>query len=316
MLENFIIVGYQVLVLAVMILVGFICTKRGMFSEKGIRNITDFVLLIVNPCVIITSFHRKFDSSMAFNLLIAVAIAFVSHLLNILIAHLLIHDKDRRKEIVFRFGIVFSNCGFMGIPMVNSIVGLDGVFYCTAYISVFNILLWTYGYSMYSGKSLSSPKKVILNPGMIAVFTGLLFFFTPLELPSVIISSMNFFSALNTPVPMVIIGYNLAQMTSLAILKDKNIFAGIFLRLVVCPVMMFGILILVKYIFATLQMEIDPKIFSVMLICSAAACGGNTAMFAVKFNQDAETAGAMVSVSTVLSILTMPVVVGLLIGKF
>lgn len=313
MLENFIIVGHQVLVLAVMIAVGFVCSKLGMFSEKGIRNMTDFVLLVVNPCVIISSFNRNFDSSMAFNLLVTVAIAFLSHFLNILIAHLLIHDEDRRKEIVYRFGVVFSNCGFMGIPMVNAIVGLDGVFYCTAYISVFNILLWTYGYSMYSGQSASGFRKVILNPGMIAVFTGLLFFFTPLEIPSVLFSSMNFFSALNTPVPMVIIGYNLAQIASLSILKDKKMFLGIFLRLIVCPIMMAGILFLSRYIFAMFQMELDPKICSVMLVCSAAACAGNTTMFAVKFNQDAETAGTIVSVSTVFSIITMPVVIGLLI---
>ena len=95
--ESFFILGQQVVILFIMIFVGYICAKRGFFSDEGIKSVTNFVLYIVIPCVIVNSFHREFDSAMMANLIKAFFAALFVHILNIIIATLLIHDKDESR---------------------------------------------------------------------------------------------------------------------------------------------------------------------------------------------------------------------------
>jgi len=109
MLGNVLMVGNNVLVLFVLIMVGYICNKIKILSETAVKDMTNFVLYIVTPCVIINSYQREFDKQMLIGLVITLVASVVSFAINILLAHLLLKDNDKRREKTLRFGTVFSN---------------------------------------------------------------------------------------------------------------------------------------------------------------------------------------------------------------
>ena len=160
--ESFFILGQQVAILFIMIFVGFICAKRGLFSEEGIKSVTNFVLYIIIPCVIINSFHREFDHEMMQGLIKAFFAALFVHLLNIVVANLLIHDKDEARERVLKFATIFSNCGYMALPLQEALLGKDGIFLGAVFIAVFNIINWTYGLFLMGGKGTKISIKTAL----------------------------------------------------------------------------------------------------------------------------------------------------------
>lgn len=300
---SFYIVGRQVLILFVMILTGFVCAKKHFFSDESIRSITKFILYVVTPCVIVKSFHREFDAAMLKGLGIALAAAVGAHVLNMVFAHSLIHDKEDERRRVLIFGTVFSNCGYMALPLQQALLGNDGVFYGAAYIAVFNILNWTYGLVLMGGKDTKiSLKQVIINPGIIGVALGFLFFLTPIKLPSELLVPVESFASLNTPLPMLVIGYYLAGISSFSVLKDIKLTITIIIRLIIAPFATLGILYFCG---------LHGTILAAMIIAAASPSGANTVMFSVMFKRDAQLAVTLVAMSTLFSILSMPLIVAL-----
>ena len=117
MFENFITVGTQVLELFILIALGFLCGKTKILNDKAVKAITDIVLYIVCPCVIVQNFIRPFDVGMLSGLLTAAAAALCIHIFSVVIAMLIFHDRIPEKNRVYRFALIFSNCGYMSLPM-------------------------------------------------------------------------------------------------------------------------------------------------------------------------------------------------------
>lgn len=284
-----------------MISVGYICAKCSLFSEEGIKSITNFVLYIIIPCVIINSFHREFDRAMVENLIKAFFAALFVHLFNIVIVNLLIHDKNEGRERVLKFATIFSNCGYIALPLQEALLGKDGIFLGAVFIAVFNIINWTYGIFLMGGKGTKiSLKTIILNPGIIGVIFGFLFFFSQLKLPNILLVPLQNFASMNTPLPTIIIGFYLAKVPGFSVLKDKKLTLALVLRLIILPVAAMLILS---------ACGVKGKLLASIIIAASAPCAANTAMFAGNFGRDTSLSVTLVSVSTVFSILTMPVIV-------
>ena len=303
MISSFTEVATQVAVLFILIAIGFICSKKEIFDEHTIKHITNFILYFVTPTVVINSFNRDYNPLLLKKLLISTACAVVIHLLSIALSYLLIHDKDKSKKAVLQYGIIFSNCGYMALPLQSAILGTEGVFLGTAYIAVFNLLTWTYGLVLMSGKTSEiSIKKIFINPGLIGIVTGLIIFFTPIKLPIFISSPVPHLANLNTPLPMMIIGFYLSKIPTLKVLKDWKLLLGIITRLVICPLAALVLMYLTG---------IRDNILPAMVIAVSAPRAANTTMFAAKYEKDTGTAVTMVAMGTLFSILTMPLVVTL-----
>lgn len=163
--------------------------------------------------------------------------------------------------------------------------------------------MWTYGIKIMD-ESAKGPslKKMFLNPGVIGVGIGLLLFLTPLELPHLIFKPIQYLAALNTPLPMVVVGFYLSGITSFAFLKDLKLLWSLVLRLVIVPLLSLIILYAIG---------IKGVLLTAVIIAASAPVGVNTVMFAVKFKKDPGLGVTMVSVSTLFSILTMPLIVAL-----
>lgn len=302
MLQNFLTVGQQVLIIFILIAVGFICGKTKLIKGEGAACLTNIVLYAVTPCLMIEAFQRDFDASMLTNLLITAAAAVGVHLLSILIAALCIHDKDKSRQTVLRFSVVFSNCGFMCLPLEQALLGDDGVFYGGVFVAVFNIVLWSYGLVMMSGdKKQLSIKRLVLNPGIMGVLIGLVFFVFSIRLPEIVMSPISFLADLNTPLPMLVIGYYLYKSNLIDAVKDVKSYIAIALRLIVIPILSLAILYLCG-MRGTLLLS--------TVIAASAPVAASTTMFATKFNKDVAASVNLVSLSTIFSILTMSLIVG------
>ncbi len=303
MLQNFLTVGQQVVIIFILIAVGCACGKAKIINDNGARCLTNIVLYVVTPCVMLDVFRRDFEPSMLVNLAISAAAAVGVHLLSILIAKLCIHDKDKSRSVVLRFAVVFSNCGFMCLPLERALLGDDGAFYGGVFIAVFNIVLWTYGLVLMSGNArLLSIKNLAFNPGILGVLAGLVLFLFSIKLPDVISAPVGFLSDLNTPLPMLVIGYHLYKSNLKQALSDKKAYLAIALRLVAVPLIALGALYLCG---------LRGTVLMSVVIAASAPVAATTTMFASRFEREVQTSVNLVSLSTLFSIATMSLIVAL-----
>lgn len=302
MLQSFQIVGTQVLILFILIALGFLAGKIKIFGQEGIKSINNLMLYIVSPCVIVNAFQREFDILMLRNLLLSMLAGLISHALCYLFGFLLIKNKDTSKQSILRFAGVFSNCGFMALPLADALLGSEGVFYASGYLAVFNLVVWTVGqYQMGKGQPNFAVRNAFINPNVIAVVIGLLFFFTSFKLPELIAVPVEYLAALNTPVPMLIIGYTISTQKLGQIVRIKEEIVPILIRLVIGPLSLLGIMYL---------LGVRGALLTAVTISASSPVAAITAMFAIKFNKDEKLGSKMVMVSTVFSLITMTLIVG------
>ncbi len=300
----FITVFTQVSVLMLMIAVGYIAAKAGIMTEAGAACCTDIALIIATPCVIIKSLMRRFDAAVMKSLLLAVALTLLVQVLMITLGTLLLRSKDLKRQRTLRFGSIFANCGFMSLPLQEVMLGADGTLYGSAYVIMFNLVVWSYGVYLISGdKRYIQPKKLFLNPGIAGLLIGLIIFVFSVPVPQVLSSTVNYLAAIYTPLPMLIIGYHLSKTNVFKAFKDFKCIAAVALRLLVYPLVSLGGLYLLG-IRGTLLVSI--------VISVSAPVAAITTMFSGKFGGgDTPLSVDMVSLSTVASIITMPAVITL-----
>ena len=303
MVDSFMTVAQQVLVLFILIGVGVVGGKCQLFGREAVAGMTEIVLLFATPCVIIQSFQRPFDKNMLGGLGAAALAAVLVHAVAIGIATLVFRDENEARRRVLRFGVVFSNAGYMSLPLQEALLGEDGVFYGAVYVAVFNLVLWSYGLILMSGgEGRLSPRKLLLNPGVIGLTAGLIIFFFSIPLPEWVSAPIRHLAALNTPLPMLVIGYHLAGANISAALRDRRGAVAIALRLAVIPLLTLGGMALCG---------VRGTLLVACVIAASAPMAAATTMFATKYRQDTALSVNLVSLSTVLSMLTMPLVVGL-----
>lgn len=303
MANNFLTVFLQVLTLFLMMAFGFAGGKRRMITAEGSKVMTDIVLYFVTPCVIINSFLRKFDKEQLGGLLICFVCSLLIHAFSIGLVHLLFHGKEEKRNRVLHFAAVFSNAGYMGLPLQQAVLGEDGLFYGSVYIAVFNVMLWTYGVLCMSGdKKVLSAKKLIFNPGIIGITVGLIVFLCSIPVPDVLSNVIGSMASLNTPLAMLVIGYYLSNSDLKRALTDKTVYAVAALRLLVIPICALGVMLLCG---------ITGNILISVLIAASAPTAAATTMFATKFETDPLLSVNIVTVSTLFSILSMPLIVAL-----
>lgn len=303
MLQSFSTVFQQIVILFIMIAVGYVCTKRGMLSPQTIKELSKFIIYVVTPCLVVESFHRPFNSSMLSGIGIAFAAAIAAHLLNIALSRIFIRDEVQSRKVVYQFATIFSNCGFMGLPLQYAILGSDGVFYGAMFIAIFNVFTWTYGFMLMGGLGQRIKlKEIVLNPGILGVTAGFIIFVTSFQIPTILLVPIKGFAALNTPVPMVVVGYYLAQISTLRVLKDRNLVITTAIKLLAAP-----LLALLLFYLAGIR----GLLLTSLIISASAPSAANTVMFSVLFNRDTKLAVTVVSVSVLISLFTMPLVISL-----
>lgn len=294
----------QVVTLFLLMVVGLLARKTKILTPSIVKGFTELLTVIVLPFQIIASFTFESSPEMLLNGGIVFVVAIAIHLLAMLLSELLYRGYPASTGVVLRFVTVFSNCGFMGFPVLESLFGSRGVFYGSFYVVAFNLFIWTVGVSYFTkGKGASKITELVRNPGIAAVIIGLLLFLSPLKLPDPIIQVFKVIGSMNTPLSMLIIGSVLAEISLTTLFTEVSAYYVSLVRLFFFPVMVLLILRLLKL----------PSILSqVLAILTAMPAAALTTVFAEKYDGDTVLASQSVFLTTILSIVTIPLIVFLL----
>lgn len=296
-MESMLTIISKVGVMLLLILVGYVVSKRGMLTDRGTSEVNTLLLQIVTPCLIVNSFLTSEDSLSAGELLLSVGTSALAIGLSILLSRCFFRKELEGRKKVLQFAAAFSNSGFMGLPLVEGIVGSKGVMYGSFFIVVFNIFCWTYGFRMMSGGQKMSLKVLLMNPGIIGLVFGLPIYFLDLHLPAVLSEPVGFLAALNTPLAMLVVGSYIAKVELHSFISDLAVYKSAALRLLVAPGIFLGLLLLIRP---------EPNLFVTSVIQAACPAAANTVLFSVQYKRDSALASKTVAVSTVLSIITIP----------
>lgn len=285
----------QVLIMFLLIVIGFILRKKVVLNMDGVKQLSSLMVYICNPAVMILSFNIEFSLLKVYEFIITFFLSVIITILGILVARIFF-DKEHSLE---QFGVIFCNAGFMGIPLVQSILGNGAVLYLTIYMTTFTLFSWTYGIFLISkDRNMMSLKNVINNPATISFIVGLIIFISPIKLPDVLSNTLDLLGSCNTPLGMIILGCYLANSTVTQIVENKIGYKVSLYRLVVAPLATIAVLSLVPNSWNTIRMT--------LLIASSTPVGVMLAIFSQMFGKDYEYGARIVSLSTVLSLLTIP----------
>ena len=288
----------QACIMLFLILVGAGCFRLKLLSKDTVSEISSLVLKVVNPVVILLAYQRKLEAELVANLGWTFLLAGLSFAAAYLTAYLLIRKKEGREAEIERFSAVYSNCGFMGIPLVQAMFGYEGVFYVTAFLTLFNFLVWSHGVMQMSGsRSLKSLVRVLYSPAIIAIVIGLVLFFAQITLPGVLTEALKMVGNLNTPLAMFVAGATIAQTDLPAVLRKPRVFYVAFLKLLLVPFL--TILILLPF---PAEEIVKMTVVAAAAAPSAAIC----TMMALMYKRNAAYASELFGVTTLLSMATMP----------
>lgn len=289
----------QILVMLAMMSVGAILYKIGQVDEKGVGQLSNLALYVATPCVVIQALAIPFDSEKISTGLVVIFFFLVIFVASVIIARFGCGRADR----VGQFAVVFSNSGFVGIPLIQGILGDEYVFYVTMTMVAGTLVFWTYGVYLMSGsKDEVSVKKILTNPNLIAVVIGLVLFLAPIELPYVVERTLAGMANMNTGLGMVILGATLGASNIGLMIRDTRLYKAIALRLVAVPLVCIPILML---------MPVPFEVRMVMMIIAAAPAASATSMLALKYGADYSYGTGLSIGTTIISMLSMPVVLAL-----
>lgn len=307
-MQTALIIAYQAVIMFILLFFGYFLYRKKFLSEESTKQLSAIAISIINPIVIFNSYQMEFAPEMLGGLLISAGLAVVSHVVLILFSRIVVR-KGRKNCEVERFALSYTNCAFMGIPLVQATFGAEGVFYLTGYITVFNLFMWTQGVmTMQGGEKRSfreaarSVLKVLVSPAVISIALGLLFFFTGLRLPDIVQTPLDYLGALNTPLAMMVSGATIAKAGLLNAFREPRVYFVQLFKLIVVPA-----LLTLMFVPLTL-LGVPVLIVDTILIAAAAPTASATIMFSYAHNRGAEYASNHFALSTVASMVTMPLV--------
>jgi len=295
----------QMIILFLLMAVGFYCYKKGIITDETSKKISAIVVNIANPAMILTgcmSDEKIEGRELLMVAVIVVSIYVVLMLLATCMPHLLKVEKESRGT--YRNMTIFSNIGFMGFPVIAALYGSGALLYASLFTIPFNVLIYTYGIAVMLPESEQKEKQKmplsrIFNVGVIACIITMIVYLLKIPVPAFIKSTTTHLSNLTAPLSMMVIGASMATMDLKKMFTDVKLLIFSVIKLLVIPLV--GVLIIRQFVD-------NSVICGVCMIMLATPVGSMTAMLAQQYDGDYEMASRGVALTTVLSVVTMPLV--------
>lgn len=285
---------------------GYAVVKAGLMKSSESKSVSVIMVYLVIPCVILNAFQVEYTPDVQKGLLLACAAAVAVHILFLLLTAIL--KKPLHLDVIERATIIYSNAGILVIPLVQELLGQEYVIYSSAYIAVQLILIWTHCKNMLCEEDKLEWKKVLLNVNIISIIAGVVLFIFRIQLLSGAQDVLNMMNNMIGPLGMLLAGMVIAEVPLKTVFTRKRSYLSAALRLFIYPVF---VLILMK-VLQTLASIQDSKqiLLTVYLASITPACATVTSM-AQLYDKDAAYSSSLYVLTTLLSIATMPVMVGL-----
>lgn len=288
----------QLLIMLCFSLIGYILAKRKLVTMNGCKEMVNLLLMVVIPFVVLNSFLVEKNSEKTANLFYALLLSLIAFGISIFLSYLIYGTKGR----VENFSSAFSNAGFIGIPLVQATLGQEMVFYIAGYVAFLNIFQWIYGAFIMSGdKRTMSFKAIATNAVLISFIISILLYIFKLNEISYLKNIAQSISQMNSPLAMMIIGIYMSEVSIKDIFTRRATYLCSLVRLFLIPIIS---LIVFKFIPFGSE-EVKLAVFIVL----SAPVGANVAMFAQKYNRDYTYAVEIVILSTILSLISLPLLI-------
>ena len=292
--------------LFVIMFMGYAVVKAGLMKSSESKSVSVIMVYLVIPCVILNAFQVEYTPDVQKGLLLACAAAVAVHILFLLLTAIL--KKPLHLDVIERATIIYSNAGILVIPLVQELLGQEYVIYSSAYIAVQLILIWTHCKNMLCEEDKLEWKKVLLNVNIISIIAGVVLFIFRIQLPSGAQDVLNMMNNMIGSLGMLLAGMVIAEVPLKTVFTRKRSYLSAALRLFIYPVFVLGLMKVIQT-FASIQ---DSKqiLLTVYLASITPACATVTSM-AQLYDKDAAYSSSLYVLTTLLSIATMPVMVGL-----
>lgn len=294
----------QMVVLFILMGIGFVCSKKAVITDEVGKKLSTIVVNVANPALILTGCMGE-EKIKGQELLITAAVMLAVYAVLLLLAQLLprLLRVEKKSCGTYKAMTVFSNIGFMGFPVVSALYGSGALLYAALFMIPYNILIYTYGVSAMTVKEDFADSKVsigrILNIGVIACILTIIIYLLGLPIPEFIKTTVTQLSNLTAPLSMMIIGASLASLNLKELFMDGKLLVFSIIKLVIIPVA--GVLLIRQFVS-------NEVICGVCMVMLATPVGSMTAMLAQQYDGDYEMASKGVALTTVLSVVTMPLV--------
>ncbi|MDO4264945.1 MAG: AEC family transporter [Eubacteriales bacterium] len=297
-MDIFLITFKQVVGLFLIIFVGLVCCKAGVLTDKSKKELSGLLVNIVIPAVIINSFQRQMDLSKAEVLFESFFYCIIVHICLIILAALFLPKRLGPNYSIERISVIYTNAGFMGLPLLSALFGEEGTLYAAVYVSVFHLFMWTAGtFSLTKDKSLKSAVRQLCSPTIIAVLIALLFLFLNVKLPEVLLTPLGYVADMNTPLAMIVTGVSLASIDLCELFGTRKLYYVTALRLLILPLILVGLFRLLQF---------SGMASDCALVSAACPTAAIAPMVAVQYGHDEKTASGIFALTTLLSLFTIP----------
>lgn len=304
---NIIQLGSQVILMFCLMLVGILINKVHFMSATTSNDLTNILLYIVSPCLIIQAFEQPYSHTRIHEFYLSMLGMLIIYVVSISLANLIFAKvKDKTLKATSIYGSIFSNVGFMGVPIAAALFGKSGVFFAVVSLVGFNLFNWTYGVSIFQkgharifeqiGLGL---KKALLNPNITAIVIGFLMFINSFKIPNLINHTILEVSSVNTPLSMIIIGNSLANVK----FRKKDFSLPLWISLLLRN-LLFPILSILILQFCHVS---GIALLTTIIMC-ACPTAGLVVLFTLQANENPASSIALMSLSTILSVATIPLV--------
>ena len=273
---------YKTLVMTILALVGVFCYHKKIVDQEMNKKLSELVLSLFTPVLLFTSFQKDFSKELVTGLMISVLLSAIAFFLIWCICKWVVRKLDKDYAVVELVALMYSNCGFIGIPMAQGIFGAEGVFYMTAYVAMANFLLWSHGVIVMSGKS---------------DILGIICFVAQIRVPQIIEEPMEMIANMNTPMAMMVAGINIAQADLKQVFCHYRLYWLSFVKLIVMPFALVGVFYFVP---------VSQLVKTIVILATACPAGVTGSLFALRYEKDSVYAAEIFAMTTIISIVTVP----------
>ena len=296
---------HQISIMGLMILIGFYCYKKKFVNKDQTQALSRVLLNVINPMVLFQSFQTSLTPELLKSIAGSFILNAVGLFLLIFIRPLLIKKKNNPYVAEESIAFIYSNSGFVAIPLANALWGSTGVIYVTPYLTVSNLFFWTHAYTTMSGQKIDRHNivKSLTTPILLGIYAGIFCTLTRIQPPALINETISSLASMNTPLAMMIAGMTIAQTDIVAAFKKLRSYYIVFLKLIVAPVL--TILMCLPFAF----MGFDPLMLTVLCLTVACPAAASYVMLAITFEKNAIYCSELFAISTLFSGLTLPLTV-------
>ena len=285
------------LMMFLLVAIGFFIRKKGIVNTEGRMNLIDLCLYITLPFNVLHSFLRKWDWNLfiACGVILLLSIGF--NAISVFFSTILYKKQEINRQKSLKYGTIISNSGFLGNPMVEGIYGSEGLLYAALFMLPVRIVMWTIGIAVFlKGRKEKLWKNVLTHPCIVAIYAGVIIMVCGIQFPTFVEKTIVGISGSNTPLSMMLVGMMLAEVKPKGLI-DKTMVFYTAIRLLIIPAVVFAI---------TAFLPIDGMLRGITVIMAGMPAPITTALLSAKYGGDEKYATGMVFLSTILSLITLP----------